>query len=154
MFTILGVLMLYRKNFAQLDYRMLFCFTIFTCLPLVFIIFTFIGPKNPWHYVLALIIFIGGTIVQYLIINLYEDCFKDNHILNVYSSIVDTMVFFVGIMIFTISISFIVGKISKKYRPISLLMGDTMAIAEFVHLTLYGILLYMFSTFVALPDIV
>jgi len=154
LFGVLGTNMLVRKNFAQPEFKRIFCFNLFVMFPIIAIIFTFIGPNNPWHYPFVTMIFIGGTVTQLFILNLYEKYFENEPILDTYKSLVYTMFFFVFILILSLIGSFILSKNakSKNIKTLSWLFDDILASSEYIHLILYGILIYIFSTFAALPD--
>jgi len=155
LFAFLGIYMLYRKNFFELEARRVAVCVVFALIPIAFILITFYGPKCNIHYFIAAAVFIGGTVIQYLILDLYKTYFEDDKALDVYESMVDTMVVFAiiitGILIFSLVI-----KNSKKGlfpKELNWITSDTLAISEYIHLTIYGGLLYLFSTFNGLPSL-
>lgn len=154
LFAVLGIVMLSRKNFIQMEWRRIALVSTFILLPLIMILFTYYGPNCDIHYVLASSIFIGGTIIQFIILSLYNEYYENEPVLETYKSLVDTMIIFAILIVLnfaaTLYIKYNKNKIPKQ---VSWLLSDFLAISEYTHLIVYGILLYMFSTFAGLPDL-
>jgi len=154
LFGVLCVYMLYRKNFIQADFDRLIVVIPLLILPLIFIIFLYIGPNQSLHYPLAASIFIGGTIIQYFILELYNEYFENDQVLKTYQSLVMTMIIFAILITICLMFSFYTMHKPKMFhKKIVRFLSDILALSEYVHLILYGILLYMFSTFAALPSV-
>lgn len=155
LFAALGLYVLYRKNFMQPELARTLVVIAFVIMPTIFIIFTYVGPDQKLHYPLAASIFIGGTIIQFLILNLYEKYFENEDVLETYNSLINTMVIFAILLTFILMFSLYIMTLKPKSVPkqLSWLLSDVLAISEYIHLIIYGILIFMFSTFAALPDL-
>ena len=152
--TYLGIFMLYRKNFFQMEGKRIAVSVLFSIFPIIFIIFTYYGPRCKIHYLFASAIFIAGTVIQFLIVSLYKEYFVNEPILDTYESIVFTMIVFAVIITLILVSILLLTNIKNNFpKQIVWLMRDVLAMSEYTHLILYGILLYMFSTFAALPSI-
>jgi hypothetical protein len=160
-FTALGMYMLYRKNFFESEILRIFVVLVYAALPIFFMAFTYIGPDQLLHYPMALTIFIGGTLTWLAVYMIYDKYFIDDQTLEELKRVVITM----AIILFLLAILIIFNlytvwnnrqpknKRTKIPPPIVWFFNDLLAIGEYIHLSLYALLLYKLSTFKALPKL-
>ena len=131
--------------------------------------FTYIGPDRLLHYVIALSIFLGGTLTWLCVYLLYNKYFIDGKDPSIQAvkdmedikSIILTMailLFFVGFILIFNYYEIYNNRLPKNKRvkipkPVSWFANDVLAIGEYIHLGLYAFMLYRLSTLVALPKL-
>jgi hypothetical protein len=156
LFGALTLYMLYRKNFFEIEFNRLFVIVVLFSIPIFFIVFTFVGPNNFYHFPLAAVVFSSATIIWYFIKLLYEKYFIDEN--NDLNNFVSFVYLILGSEIFLLIVIFInfylrYRKGKKVPNIITYLFDDLLALGEYIHLFLFCVLLYYFSTFVALPTL-
>lgn len=161
LFACLGTYMLYRKNFFELEVERVIVIAFFILSPIVFMLFTFVGPNNILHFPLAGFVFIGGTITCYAIYSLYDKYFIDDQTLNNFKSLIIAMIIdmtiILLIIIFNLFILLNIRKPKKEQvkvpKQIIWFFDDLLAFGEYIHISIYIVILYIFSGFVALPSL-
>lgn len=153
----LGLYISQKKNLFQWDFGRIIIISSFVYLPVTFISITQITSKFSFHYIIAIILFLGGVLTSYYIYELYDNYFLDNDegILNtLYVMFIICLVF--GILLTLIFLyKFVLVsqkiKVAKNIRVLDWLLTDLLAFGEFLVMVIYGIIIYTFSLLPKLP---
>lgn len=147
---VLFVYLFYRQNFFQPETLRWVTAFLLSSTPLIFIIFTYLGPTHWLHAPLAITVFMFGTISTFLIIELYKKYYQSSNVLTTFQTLVYVLVGTIALMFITFSITYM-QFINKKIRWF---VNDIFGLLEYTHLFFFSILLILFSTFEPLPDVI